>query len=351
MRTEEPLPEAGALPDDALLRVDGLHVHYRQAGWKARRAGTVRAVDNVSFALRPGETTGLVGESGSGKSSFAKALVRLERAVAGQVWFEGADLLALSSREMRSTRRHIQMVFQDSLNALNPRHTVAQTLAEPLLVHQLASRSEARVRAAELASMVGIGPELLSRYPGQLSGGQRQRVNIARALAPGPSLIIADEPTSALDVSVQAQILNLLRELQASTGITMLFISHDLSVVRRVSRRVAVMYLGQIVEEGPRNEIYSSPRHPYTRALLEAAPHPDPRRERARKQAPIPGDVPSAGAPPSGCRFHPRCRLARDMCAATPPPLRLVADGHLAACHFADDLSAISGGERKTRQE
>ena len=324
--------------DGVLLDVQDLRVTYRQGRPGSRRRHEIRAVDGVRLQLRRGETFGLVGESGSGKSTLAKALVRLESASGGQVFFDGRDVLAMSEREFVPLRRRIQMVFQDSLNSLNPRRTIGYTLAEPLIIHRVVPKAQVRQRVAELMERVGLSPDLMDNRPTQLSGGQRQRVNIARALAPQPELIIADEPTSALDVSVQAQILNLLRDLQRETGVAYLFISHDLGVVHRMSNRVAVMYLGQVVEAGPREQVYGAPRHPYTRALLQAAPRPDPKRERLRRQAPIPGEVPSAGSPPPGCRFHPRCRMARDNCAVTPPALRTIEEGHLSACHYAEEL-------------
>jgi oligopeptide/dipeptide ABC transporter ATP-binding protein len=335
-RAPEARPDTGSV----LLDVRDLHVTYRQGRPGSRRRNEIRAVDGVCLQLRRGETLGLVGESGSGKSTLAKTLVRLESATAGQVLFDGRDVLSMGEREFTPLRRRIQMVFQDSLNSLNPRRTIGYALAEPLIVHHVVPKARVRQRVAELMERVGLSPDLMDNRPTQLSGGQRQRVNIARALAPQPELIIADEPTSALDVSVQAQILNLLRDLQRETGVTYLFISHDLGVVRRMSSRVAVMYLGQVVESGPRDEVYGSPRHPYTRALLQAAPRPDPQRERLRRQAPIPGEVPSAGSPPPGCRFHPRCRLSRETCTVTPPALREIEIDHFSACHYAEETDA-----------
>ena len=340
MPAEQDRQQLGETDPDVLVRIEDLFVEYRHAGWRSRNAqGVTRAVDGVSLSIRHGETLGLVGESGSGKSSLAKAVVRLERAASGHAWLGEQDLLHVPGRRLLPLRRRVQMVFQDSSNSLNPMHTVGQILTEPLLVHGQVPRNQIKAEVMRLAEMVGLGPNFLDHRPSQLSGGQRQRVNIARALAPKPDLLIADEPTSALDVSIQAQILGLLRNLQTSTGITLLLISHDLGVVRRMSRRVAVMYLGRVIEEGPREAVYSNPRHPYTQALLEAAPRPDPRRERSRRQAPIPGEMPSAASPPSGCRFHPRCRFAQEICHREDPLLRTVGQGHLSACHFAEELA------------
>ncbi len=334
------LPEQAGTASDALLEIRDLRVHYRARGLAARRGGVVRAVDGVTLSLRRGATLGLVGESGSGKTTLAKSLLRLEPVTSGEILFGGTDVAAMTERAFMPVRRRIQMVFQDSLNSLNPRFTLADTLAEPFIVHKLAPRAELRDRVAELLTQVGLSPEMMDQQAIHLSGGQRQRINIARAIAPGPEVIVADEPTSALDVSVQAQILNLMRDLQRRLGMSYLFISHDLGVIRRVAADVAVMYLGRVVETGPRDAIYSRPLHPYTRALMLAAPQPNPRRERGRLQAPIPGEVPSAAAPPPGCRFHPRCPLARPVCAEKEPELRLVTGQHRSACHFAEELAA-----------
>lgn len=318
-----------------LLDVRDLRVYYRSFAGLGRRRLAVRAVDGVTLALRAGETLGLVGESGSGKSTLAKSLIRLEPVTSGEIHLDGTDILALSERAFVPMRKRIQMIFQDSLNSLNPRFTLADTLSEPFIVHHLAPRRDLRDKVAELLTSVGLNPDMMDSRATELSGGQRQRVNIARALAPTPDIIIADEPTSSLDVSVQAQVLNLLRDLQRQMGMSYLFISHDLGVVRRVASQVAVMYLGKVVETASREAIYAGPLHPYTRALMLAAPRPDPRQERRRQQAPIPGEVPSASAPPSGCRFHPRCSMARDVCATDEPSLRPIVPGHWSACHFA----------------
>jgi oligopeptide/dipeptide ABC transporter ATP-binding protein len=332
-------PSKGQSPTaPPLLDVRDLRVYYRSFRGIGRRGLAVRAVDGVSLALREGETLGLVGESGSGKSTLAKSLIRLERVTSGEIHLDGTDIVSIPERAFIPMRKRIQMIFQDSLNSLNPRFTLADTLSEPFIVHHLAARSQLREKVAELLLSVGLSPDMMDSRVTELSGGQRQRVNIARALAPTPQVIIADEPTSSLDVSVQAQVLNLMRDLQQQIGMSYLFISHDLGVVRRMASQVAVMYLGKVVETAPRDSIYARPLHPYTRALLQAAPRPDPRLERQRRQAPIPGEVPSASAPPSGCRFHPRCALAQPVCADTEPQLRAIEPGHWSACHFAETL-------------
>jgi oligopeptide/dipeptide ABC transporter ATP-binding protein len=329
-------PEASTRPP--LLEVRDLRVYYRSFAGLGRRRLAVRAVDGVTLALRTGETLGVVGESGSGKSTLAKSLIRLEPVTSGEIHLDGTDIASMPERAFIRMRKRIQMIFQDSLNSLNSRFTLADTLSEPFIVHHLASRRELRDKVADLLVSVGLSPDMMDSRVTELSGGQRQRVNIARALAPTPEIIIADEPTSSLDVSVQAQVLNLMRDLQQQMGMSYLFISHDLGVVRRMASNVAVMYLGKIVETASRETIYSRPLHPYTRALMEAAPRPDPRQERGRQQAPIPGEVPSASAPPSGCRFHPRCVMARDRCSSEEPELRSVQAGHWSACHFAEEL-------------
>lgn len=339
--------ERQVLTEPPLLDVKDLRVYYRSFAGLGRHRVNVRAVDGVTLSLRAGETLGVVGESGSGKSTLAKSLIRLQPATSGQIRLDGTDILAISERAFIPMRKRIQMIFQDSLNSLNPRFTLADTLVEPFVVHHLASRRELRDKVADLLTSVGLNPEMMDSRVTELSGGQRQRVNIARALAPSPDIIIADEPTSSLDVSVQAQVLNLMRDLQRQIGMSYLFISHDLGVVRRVASQVAVMYLGKVVETSSRESIYRRPLHPYTRALMLAAPRPDPRQERQRQQAPIPGEVPNASAPPAGCRFHPRCSMARDVCAAVEPPLRPVEEGHWSACHFAEELrssAALPGG-------
>ncbi|MFD3327785.1 ABC transporter ATP-binding protein [Streptomyces sp. NPDC058701] len=300
-----------------------------------RRGAPVRAVDGVSFDLMPGRTLGLVGESGCGKSTTGRMLVRLLQPTSGTVAFEGRDISRLSQGALRPLRRNVQMVFQDPHSSLNPRQTVARIISDPLLV-QGWSAADARRRAAELMELVGLIPEQIDRYPHEFSGGQAQRIGIARSLSTSPRLIVADEPVSALDVSVQAQIVNLMERLRAELGLAYVFIAHDLSVVKRVSDRVAVMYLGRIVEIGDRASLYGTPQHPYTRALLSAVPLPDPAAERRRERIVLLGDPPSPAAPPPGCTFHPRCPKARDICRTERPVLQLAASREV-ACHFPGD--------------
>jgi oligopeptide transport system ATP-binding protein len=322
---------------DALLEVRDLVKHYPvSAGLFGRSMGVVRAVDGVSFTIRRGETLGLVGESGCGKTTTGRCILQLERATSGSVRFEGQELTTLGSQALRSVRRRMQVIFQDPYSSLNPRMTVSQIVGEPLGVHGLiqgAAAQEARVR--QLLGQVGLLPQHGRRYPHELSGGQRQRVGIARALALEPSLIICDEPVSALDVSIQAQIINLLEDLRRELGLTYLFVAHDLSVVRHISDRVAVMYLGKIVELADREAIYEAPRHPYTKALLSAVPIPDPEVEARREHIVLGGEVPSPLHPPTGCAFHPRCPIAVEECRRTRPELREVEPQHRAACHLA----------------
>jgi oligopeptide/dipeptide ABC transporter ATP-binding protein len=308
------------------------HFHVGEGFFGGAKA-VVKAVDGVTFAIRRGETLGLVGESGCGKTTAGRSILQLERPTSGQVIFEGQDLVPLSEAELRPVRRRIQVIFQDPFSSLNPRMTVGQIIGEPLGVHGIVPERAARpARVQELLRRAGLLPAMAQRYPHELSGGQRQRVGIARALAMEPSLIICDEPVSALDVSIQAQIINLLEELQTELGLTYLFIAHDLSVVRHISDRVAVMYLGKIAEITDRRSLYEDPQHPYTRALLSAVPIPDPAIEAQREHIVLGGEVPSPLHPPPGCVFHPRCPIAIDECRRAVPELREVKPGHLAAC-------------------
>jgi oligopeptide transport system ATP-binding protein len=304
--------------------------------------GVVRAVDDVSFSIQRGETVGLVGESGCGKSTTGRAVIRLRNPTSGTVKFDGRDLMSLSREELRRARRRMQIIFQDPYSSLNPRMTVNSIIGEPLETHDLGSKASRQDRVSELLQLVGLNPNYRNRYPHEFSGGQRQRIGVARALAVEPEFIVCDEPISALDVSIQAQVLNLLVELRERFGLTYLFIAHDLSVVRHISDRVGVMYLGKLVEIGPPDLLYAGPGHPYTRALLSAVPIPDPKTERKRKRVILTGDVPSPVNPPPGCRFHTRCwlyeRLGRpEVCRTEEPPLRLIQPQHQAACHFAED--------------
>ncbi len=322
---------------EVLLQVENLVKHFPVGGGMfSKPAGQVRAIDGVSFKLHRGETLGLVGESGCGKTTTGRCILQLERPTSGRILFEGVDLASLSEGELRKVRRRVQVIFQDPYSSLNPRMTIGQIIAEPLKVHGIVQEAAARERRVqELLEQVGLLAQHARRYPHQLSGGQRQRVGIARALAMEPALIICDEPVSALDVSIQAQIINLLEDLQKRLGLTYLFIAHDLSVVRHISDRVAVMYLGKIVEVADRLALYEEPRHPYTRALLSAVPIPDPAVEATRERTVLRGEVPSPLNPPSGCVFHPRCPIAVGRCSADVPALRELRRSHLGACHLA----------------
>lgn len=319
-----------------LLRVENLVVHFPilRGLIIQKQVGTVHAVDGVSFDIRKGETLGLVGESGCGKSTTGRAIIQLNRPTSGKIIFEGNDLALMKGETLRHTRRHMQMIFQDPYSSLNPRMTVRQLIGEPMAIHNTHRGNEREERVANLLSLVGMNPSFASRYPHEFSGGQRQRIGIARALALEPSLIICDEPISALDVSIQAQIVNLLEDLQDSLGLTYLMIAHDLSMVRHISDRVAVMYLGIIVELADCKELYTNPLHPYTQALLSAVPIPDPKAERMRQRILLQGDVPSPIHPPSGCRFRTRCPLAEAVCSEVQPEFREVNPGHWVACHL-----------------
>lgn len=326
---------------DVLLRVQGLKVHYpiRSGLVLDRTVGHVKAVDGVDLEVPRGRTLGLVGESGCGKSTLGKAVLRLAPVTEGSVFFDGTDVASLKGEKLRTMRRHMQMVFQDPLASLNPRQSVETILTEPLKAHGIRYDKQTRVR--ELLDQVGLPTSAALKYPHEFSGGQRQRIGIARAIALEPQLVIADEPVSALDVSIQAQVLNLLDELQERLGLTYLVIAHDLAVVRHVSDEVAVMYLGGVVEQADSDALYATPRHPYTKALMSAVPVPDPAVEARRERIVLAGDLPSPADPPSGCRFHTRCPFRQETrCHDERPQLRLLAPGHRVACHWAEEIEA-----------
>jgi oligopeptide transport system ATP-binding protein len=328
------LDQAGESREIPLLEARHVKKYFPiRKGVLQREFGRVHAVDDVSFTVREGETLGLVGESGCGKSTLGRTLVRLLEPTDGEIIFRGKPIQGLGTRRLRPLRREMQMVFQDPYASLNPRKRVGTIVSDPMRIHNLGSRDEQKRRVGEILDTVGLSPEHYNRFPHEFSGGQRQRIGIARALALRPKLIIADEPVSALDVSIQSQMLNLLEDLQNEFQLTYIFIAHDLGVVRHVSDRIAVMYLGKIVELSPAEELYTRPIMPYTEALLSAVPIPDPDLAEKRERIVLEGDVPSPINPPSGCRFHPRCRYATDVCRHTEPPLVDYGNGHLAACH------------------
>jgi oligopeptide/dipeptide ABC transporter ATP-binding protein len=320
-----------------LLEVNNLKKYFPvKAGIFKRTVAHVKAVDDISFAVKEGETLGLVGESGCGKSTTGRTILRLLEATEGEVLFEGKDVMNLNKTQLREIRRDMQIIFQDPYASLNPRMTVADIVGEPLDIHKLAAnKKERNKRVKEILENVGLGEEYMNRYPHEFSGGQRQRIGVARALAVDPKLIIADEPVSALDVSVQAQVVNLMQDLQKEFGLTYLFIAHDLSVVKHISDRVAVMYLGKIVELADKKELFKNPIHPYTQSLLSAIPEADPKKKKDRII--LEGDVPSPVDPPSGCRFHPRCPKAFEKCPVMEPEFKEYGDGHFAACHLLEE--------------
>jgi peptide/nickel transport system ATP-binding protein len=347
MSVPEPVMEPVVQPErsvrENLVEVADLEVYFpiRQGVVFDRHVADVKAVDGISFEIKRGETLGLVGESGCGKTTTGRAILRLEEPTGGRVTFDGIDVLGLSRQELRKLRRRMQMVFQDPYSSLNPRRNVANIVAEPLRVHGIAQGRDAEDRVRELLRVVGLPKDSENRYPHEFSGGQRQRIGLARSLALNPDLIVGDEPVSALDVSIQAQMINLLEELQDTFDLTYLFIAHDLAVVRHISDRIAVMYLGKIMEIAPADDLYVRPLHPYTKALLSAIPIPDPKIEATRERILLKGDLPSPVNPPSGCRFHTRCPWAqKERCPDEVPELRLLDNGHLGACHWAEDIEA-----------
>ncbi|MFH1632484.1 MAG: ABC transporter ATP-binding protein [Chloroflexota bacterium] len=323
-------------PEKTLIRVENLTKHFpiTRGIIVQRQVGAVQAVDNVSFSIRQGETLGLVGESGCGKSTTGRTILQLHRPTSGKVYYNDTDLTAIKGEEMRRFRRDMQIIFQDPYASLSPRMTVGSIVAEPLEVHRIGNAKERRERVKDLLQLVGLNPYFINRYPHEFSGGQRQRIGVARAIALQPNFIVCDEPIAALDVSIQAQVVNLLEELQGRLGLTYLFIAHDLSMVRHIADRTAVMYLGKIVELADRDELYGHPLHPYAQALLSAVPIPNPAKERGRKRIILKGDVPSPVDPPSGCRFHPRCSVAEEICQQEHPEWREVGSDHWVACHL-----------------
>ena len=341
----QPVPSGNGAPpkfDEVLIQVRDLKKYFPiKRGVLRKTVGHIKAVDGVSFDIYKGETLGLVGESGCGKSTTGRAILQLEVPTAGSVKFADNELTEIGRSDMRRARRHMQMIFQDPYASLNPRMTVGNIISEPLAIHGIGDSASRKERVQELLRVVGLNPYFVSRYPHEFSGGQRQRIGVARALATNPSFIVADEPISALDVSIQAQVVNMLDDLKAELGLTYLFIAHDLSMVRYISDRVAVMYLGRIVELSDRNEIYEHPLHPYTQALLSAIPVPDPDKESRRQRIILEGDVPSPANPPAGCRFNPRCGYATDICREVDPEFRNLGTAvkpHMVACHHAEQF-------------
>jgi peptide/nickel transport system ATP-binding protein len=343
------IPKQGAAASGAepLLRVSGLVKHFPiTKGVLKRKVGAVKAVDGLSFEVYPGETLGVVGESGCGKSTMGRLVTRLLEPTGGKVEFEGRDITHLSTGAMRPMRRDVQMIFQDPFGSLNPRHTVGGIVGTPFRIQGVAPEGGVKKEVQRLLELVGLNPEHYNRYPHEFSGGQRQRIGIARALALNPKLVVADEPVSALDVSIQAQVVNLLDDLQQELGLTYVIIAHDLSVIRHVSDRIAVMYLGKIVELADRASLYESPMHPYTKALLSAVPVPDPKRRGVKSdRIRLEGDVPSPISPPSGCHFHTRCWKATEICKTTEPPLIQLKPGHQTACHHPENAPDQAPGD------
>jgi oligopeptide transport system ATP-binding protein len=320
-----------------LLRVDNLKKYFPiTGGLLGRRVGAVKAVDGISFDIKQGETLGLVGESGCGKSTTGRAILQLQKPTSGNVFFENVDLTKIGAKELRKLRPKMQMIFQDPYTSLNPRHSVGKIIAEPLVIHGVMGGQQLKDRVAQLLELVGMNPTFVRRYPHEFSGGQRQRIGIARALSLNPSFIVCDEPISSLDVSIQAQTINLLQDLQEQLGLTYLFIAHDLSMVKHISRRIAVMYLGKIVELTGKNALFDNPLHPYTQSLISAVPIPDPKVERKRHRIILEGEIPSPINPPKGCVFNTRCPMAIDTCFEAPPEYREVQPEHFVACYRVD---------------
>ena len=337
--------------NSALLQVKKLKKHFPVVGGLlGRQASAVKAVDGISFAISKGETLGMVGESGCGKSTAGRAILQLHKPTSGQVFFEGNDLTSISAEELRNLRPKMQMIFQDPYATLNPRHSVRKIVGEPLVIHGMMKRGsrELKDRVAELLELVGLEPAYMRRFPHEFSGGQRQRIGIARALSLNPSFIVCDEPISALDVSIQAQVVNLMQDLQEQLGVAYLFIAHDLSMVKHISHRILVMYLGKVMELAGRNDLFDSPLHPYTQSLNSAVPIPNPKTERERKRFILEGDPPSPANPPSGCVFHTRCPLAIEECIKVEPEWREIYPDHFVACHLADKKGGSKFPEQTT---